>query len=155
MPSGWRVKDPAGFIEKLVQGLHDSGEEIFDVSQRYVPVDEGTLKASGVLIKLPNGIRILYRTTYAARQEWGLPAGHTEQVRKHSVREYRIRAHTRTSRGGKVVSVPARVQPTHERGPFTRVFLQGYKGRFYLTRSWDETRPKVIEFIARLHRRHT
>ncbi len=153
MAQGWRVKDPAGFADKLVQGLHIGGDSVFDKSQRYVPVDEGTLKGSGVLEKHARGFRILYRTSYAARQEFGLPVGHTEEVREHTVKRYRTKRFRYTSKKGKVIQMPAIEHPEHTRGPFTRVFKEGYKGRFYLTRAWDEEKPRIISFITRLYKR--
>ena len=151
----WRVKAPDAFVEKLVRGLHDAGDEIFDGSQVAVPVDKGTLKETGVLEKHSRGFRILYRTTYAARQEFGLPPGHTENVKRHTVQRYTTRAHRRKTATGKVGSIPAVEHPGHSRGPYTRVFKEGLKGRKYLTGAWEEVRPRLVQFITRLYRRNT
>lgn len=152
--SGWRVKDPSGFADKLIRGLHIGCDNIFDTSQRYVPVDEGTLKASGVSEKHSQGWRILYRTTYAARQEFGLPVGYTEEVKEHTVKRYRTKKFSYVSKKGKVVNMPAVDHPAHTRGPLTRTFKQEYKGRFYLTRAWEEEKPRFIRFITKLYERN-
>jgi hypothetical protein len=141
MAYGWKVTYSPRFIEKLVRGLHDFGDEVFDQSQRDVPVDTGTLKGSGNLGKSSTGIVIVYRTTYAARQEFGLEPGATEQVRRHPVKR-----HTRRrAGGGKRIVVPA-----HNRGPFIRTFPNGILGRFYLSNAYLKHRPRLVEFISRL-----
>lgn len=140
----WKVKNPERFVEQLVQGLHLAGENIFAKSQEtgFVPVDEGTLKKSGVLVRLANGFVILYRTSYAAVQEFGIVPGTTQMVKKHDVKQ-----HSR-KQGGKRVIVSE-----HERGPFTRTFEDGMEGKFYLSRAFEVYRPKLAQFIARLVKR--
>lgn len=151
---GWRVKYPEKFVKDLLQGLYDAGDETFKRSQQYVPVDRGKLKSSGVPIKLPNGFRIVYRTTYAACQEFGVEPGTTEQVQQHTVKKHQVATHQRTmKKTGKTVTVPTHWRGPFERGPFTRVYRDGIPGKFYLSKAWDEVRPKITEFVTRLARR--
>ncbi len=143
MAIGWRIKDPKKITVRLVEGLHDAGDEIFTESQVNVPVDKGMLKRSGTLIKLINGFRIYYRTSYAKRQEFGVAPGTVEHVKKHQVR-----AHMRKQKNRrKKVSVIA-----HNRGPFDRTYPKGVPGRFYLTNAWQKVKPRLARFITKLAR---
>lgn len=123
-----------------------AGEETFTGSQRDVPVDTGTLKKSGNLVKLPNGFRIVYRTSYAATQEFGKPAGTREVVKRHRVKGHN---RTRTKPKRKTVTIPP-----HYRGPFNRVYKQGIKGRHYVGDNWNKVRPRLLEFIKQAARRN-
>ena len=40
--------------------------------------------------------------------------------------------------------------PTHERGPYARVYVNGISGKLYLTSSWEEVRPKLAAAITRI-----
>lgn len=153
--TGWKVKNPERFIEDLVRGLQTAGDRIHAISQQpgYCPVDKGTLRSSSPGAEyLSNGFRIVYRTSYAARQEFGLPRGHTEHVGKHDVRAFTVKKHSRKTKSGKTIIMPERFVQAHSRGPFDRTFANGYAGRFYLTRAFNETRPQLVEFIKRLSR---
>ena len=141
--TGWKVKELDKVIQTLVKGVQIFGEEVFAKSQVYVPVDEGTLKESGTFELLPTGWKIVYRTSYAARQEFGLEPGHTEIVKRHPVKSHirkpgiRVRAHHRPKTAAS----------------FKRVFEKGYEGKFYLTKAWEEVMPKLSEYITDLYRR--
>lgn len=168
--SGWRVKSPEKFIEQLVQALHDVGDEIFAISQENVPVDTGTLKKSGTVEKLNNGVRITYRTTYAATQEFGIEPGTTQRVKKHTVKKHVVKASTRyshgvrshsytTKHGTKVVvknytvktyQIPRHEVGPYEVGPYTRTFKDGMKGKFYLTDAFLAMKPRLVDFIKRI-----
>jgi hypothetical protein len=148
-PSILKVKDPDQVVRALVQVFHDAGDEIFNQSQIDCPVDKGTLKSSGVLEKLRNGFRIVYRTSYAARQEFGVEPGTTEEVRRHTVKKHTVRAHTQ-ERKGKVVHVRKHEQPEHERGPFTRTFTEGILGRFFLTNAFLAVKPRLGKIVEKI-----
>lgn len=138
-----------------MRGLQTAGDEIHSISQKpgYVPVDIGTLRSSSPGAEhLSNGFRIVYRTSYAARQEFGLDAGYTEDVKEHDVKSHIVKSHTVKRKSGKTFIMPERTVAAHSRGPFTRTFKDGYEGRFYLTRAYDEVRPRLVEFIKRLVR---
>jgi len=142
----WKLKHPEEFIRAVVKGMHQIGDQIFTESQIEVPVDEGTLKKSGVPEYLENGFRITYRTSYAAKQEFGLPPGHTESVRGYRVRRYTRKTGKRS--GGKRVIVPA-----HNVGSHSRTYKKGLQGKFYLTGPYNRARPKLIKFIAEQHKK--
>ena len=158
MPHGWKVKDPQKFIDNLVTGLHGFGDQVFTESQRNVPVDEGTLKKSGVIVKSSTGFKILYRTSYAWRQEKGVEPGTTETVKKHMVK-----AHTRkTSNTPKKVGIsgnlsvrltPVTLVQEHERGPFERTYEEGIAGKHYVGNAFEKYRPKLAAFITKLYGR--
>lgn len=147
MAYGWKIKAGTKFFDKLIRGLWDFGEEVFTQSQIDVPVDTGTLKGSGVLIKLPTGFKIVYRTTYAAKQEFGVEAGTTENIPKHPVKRHHVKSFIRTR--PKVVRVRAHDRGPHDRGPYVRT-SKGMIGRFYLTNSFEKSKPQLVKFIARL-----
>ena len=155
MANGWKVKNLDRFIEDLVRGLHAFGDEVHATSQQdgYVPIDKGTLRSSSPGAEhLSNGFRIVYRTSYAARQEFGLPPGYTEEVKKHDVKAHVIKRHTVKRKSGKTFIIPERNVKAHTRGPLTRTFKAGYGGRFYLTRAFNKSKPRMVEFIKRLQR---
>lgn len=146
MPYGWRVKDPDKFISDLVRGLHDFGDEVFKQSQVDCPVDLGTLKDSGEMIPTENGFIIHYRTSYAARQEFGIEPGTVEHVDKHKVKRH-TRLMKRKQGGAKKVGVRG-----HWRGPFDRYYKDGMPGKFYLTNAFEMFKPRLVKFITRISR---
>ena len=149
MPSyGWTVKDPEKFMATLIAGIHAMGDEVFTQSQRDVPVDKGTLKKSGTLIKTDMGFRIIYRTSYAARQEFGVEPGTVEKVKRHEVRKHNRMIRPAGRKRRKKVTVRE-----HQRGPYTRTFPRGIPGRFYLSNAWEQSRPRLTQFITSLARR--
>lgn len=175
MPNGWRVKDPKKFIEDLVRGLQVFGDDVHALSQEYVPVDKGTLRSSSPgSEKLPNGFRIRYRTKYAAVQEFGMEPGTTQNVKKHTVKRHTVKrkmipaktilSHAYINKHGTPVivgsyTVPQHVIPSysileHDRGPFTRTYPNGIPGRFYLTRAFEDKKPKLVKFIIELQKGH-
>ena len=146
----WTIKWSPQLLEDLVRGMRDAGEETFKISQQegYVPVDKGTLKKSGGTEMIPNGIVVFYRTSYAAKQEFGLPAGTTEDVPVHAVKAHRRKRQTVTRRGRRVL-IPAQRVAAHDRGPYTRTYHQGLPGRHYLGRAWDEVSPRLATFVKK------
>lgn len=46
-------------------------EDIFEDSQRRVPVDSGTLKGSGRVVETDTGAEVVYDADYAAHVEYG------------------------------------------------------------------------------------
>ncbi len=171
------MKDPKKFIEDLVRGLQMFGDEVHALSQEpgYVPVDTGTLRSSSPgSEKLPNGFRIRYRTKYAAVQEFGLPEGTVQHVKKHTVKRHTVKrrsvpaktilSHAYINKHGTPVivgsyTVPQHVIPTYsilesERGPFIREYPTGIPGKFYLTRAFEKKKPKLVKFIIELQQGH-
>lgn len=73
----------------FVRALQDVGDQIFYRSQRKVPVDTGTLKKSGYIEYLDDGVRIGYRAPYALFVERGF------QGQYIFVRGHRVKAHER------------------------------------------------------------
>ncbi len=146
----WELKWTPKLFDELVRGMQDAGEETFKISQQdgYVPVDKGTLKKSGGTEKTATGIIIFYRTSYAAKQEFGLPAGATEDVPVHLVKAHKRKRATIVRNGRRLV-IPGQQVKAHSRGPYTKTYTTGLEGRHYLGRAWDEVRPKVTEFVRR------
>ncbi len=146
----WKIKWNPQLFEDLVRGMQDAGEETFKISQQdgYVPVDKGTLKKSGGTEKTSTGIIVFYRTSYAAKQEFGLPAGATEDVPAHPVKAHKRKRHTIT-RGGRRIVVPGHKVVGHTRGPFTKTYAKGLEGRRYLGRAWDEVRPRLAWYVSK------
>jgi hypothetical protein len=147
----------------MVRALQDIGDRMFAESQRIVPVDRGTLKRSGFIRYLPDGVEFGYRTPYAARVNFGLPAGYSEVVRRHTVRAHRRRVRTvligrrryhwnpktqRFARGSAYVQVRS-----HSRGPFVRRYPRGVQGSHYMERAVDKYMPTVGRSIASYIRR--
>jgi hypothetical protein len=127
-----------------VKGIQDLGEAIFYLSQRYVPVDKGFLKKSGVFRRLPNGFEIVYRTPYAAAVHFGVPE-HDERVRQHWVRTYSMRPRPAGPRRVKARTV---LVHGHYRGPFIR-HMHERLPRPWLQDAVDELYPKLGEYIRR------
>ncbi len=177
MPDGWRVKDPKKFLDDLIRGLQAFGDEVHAKSQEpgYCPVDKGTLRSSSPgSEKLPNGFRIRYRTSYAAVQEFGLPPGTEQRVKKHTVKRHTVKrrsvpaktvlSHAYINKKGKpvivgsytvrqhVIATHSRLE--HERGPFTREYPEGIPGKFYLSRAYEEKKSKLVKFIIELQEGH-
>lgn len=127
-------------FKAMVRGVQDVRDQMFAESQRIVNVDRGTLKKSGFTRNEADGGSFGYRTPYAARVNFGLPAGYSERVRRHWVRAHRRRMlHTR-----RYISVKR-----HERGPFKRTYSRGVKGSHYMERSIDKFRPQIGKIILR------
>lgn len=63
-------------MSAIISGVQRNGERIFNISQQtssgYVPVDNGTLKRSGVSIYTPKGIIIKYTAPYSLVVETGI-----------------------------------------------------------------------------------
>lgn len=121
----------------LMNGLRRFVDQVFFLSQVYVPVDRGTLKKSGTVRPVQGGFEIAYRTPYAAPVEFGYPE-HWQHVRRHRVRQHRRRL-GRYKRYSDVRQ--------HQRGPFLRLMSER-KGRFFLTQAFEETRPQMMRFVA-------
>ena len=143
----WRVRYSPQLYRRVVSALQQGAEETFTLSQVYVPVDRGALKKSGTLELTSTGAIIAYRTSYAAKMESGLPPGATVEVPRHTIKAHRRRGHSVTRRG-RTVLIPATRVERHERGPFTKTYHQGFRGRFYLGRAWDEVRLRLKWFLA-------
>lgn len=90
------LKIRAVVFPKLEAAIHRVGQEMWRISQMYVPVDSGDLKRSGKLFLIPNGFILRYGMPYSARIEYGMRA-HTEHVRKARVRAHRRRTKRRKS----------------------------------------------------------
>lgn len=102
--------------DAIVAGIRDCGEAIFMDSQQHVPVDKGTLKKSGTIRKITNGIKITYRAKHAAPIEFGY-GKHNEIVKRHAVR-----AHFRKYRHyHSVFNVKTGKKVTHILGPIHKV----------------------------------
>ena len=146
----WELKWTPKLFDDLVRGMQDAGDEVFKISQQdgYVPVDKGTLKKSGGTEKTSTGIIVFYRTSYAAKQEFGLPAGATEDIPAHPVKSHKRKRHTITRAGRRLV-IPTQQVKAHNRGPFTRTYPKGLEGRHYLGRAWDEVRPKLARYVSK------
>ncbi len=153
------------------------GDDVHALSQEpgYCPVDKGTLRSSSPgSEKLPNGFRIRYRTSYAAVQEFGLPEGTIQNVKKHKVKRHTVKrrsvpaktvlSHAYINKQGTPVIVGSYTVRQHviaahsvlesERGPFHREYPLGIPGKFYLTRAYNEKRPKLVKFILELQAGH-
>ncbi len=143
----WRVKYTPQLYSTVVRALQSAAEETFALSQRYVPVDKGTLRKSGTLELTSTGAVIFYRTSYAMKMEEGIPPGTTEEVPRHTVKAHRRRSHNVTRRG-RTALIPATRVEQHERGPYTKIYHQGLRGRFYVGRAWDEVRPRLKRFLV-------
>lgn len=148
----WKVKATARFTGGFVAALQAIGEGIFTDSQRKVPVDTGTLKKSGVFEKLDNGFRILYRTSYAAKQEFGIEPGTEEEIPAHIVPAHKRRKKGLTPSGRRrrrTVKVEA-----HEVKAHTRVWKDGMPGKFYVTNAFKKWAPRLRKLLmAELKRR--
>ena len=132
-----RAKNAHLVVDMLVKGVHRAIDEVFDISQVWVPVLTGDLKRSGRVDKTDEGGNITYNVHYAAKQEFGLEPGATEGVTRH-----RVKAHGRRAKGKKVLVT------THFRGPFTRTYRRGLEGKLYLTRAFRRILPDLASLIA-------
>ena len=83
----------------MVRAIQDGGDKMFAETQRLVNVDKGTLKKSGFIEYLRDGVVFGYRAPYARRVNYGVSKGHTEHVRRHTVRAHSVRAHRRSIMG--------------------------------------------------------
>jgi len=71
-------KDIDELCEAFVRGLQLFGEATFDSSQRFVPVEKGTLKQSASFWPTSKGVTITYTAPYALTRENVVPH-HTRQ----------------------------------------------------------------------------
>lgn len=126
-------------IAAMVRAIHDWGDLVFTTSQRDVPVDKGTLKKSGILRKLPNGIEIVYRTPYAWPVHEGVPE-HDERVRQHFVRSHLRRKRRQARRRTIMVR-------SHLRGPFTR-HMSERKARPWLRNAVERHYPRLSRMFG-------
>lgn len=125
--------------QALVRGVQDVGDQMFTESQRIVNVDRGTLKKSGFIRYLRDGVEFGYRTPYARRVNSGVAADYWEAVRRHVVRSHRRR-------------LPAakryvRVRQ-HMRGPFKRL-IKRREGSQFMEKSIEKIRPQIGRIILR------
>lgn len=157
MPALFGGRFGAKMRKAAVRGLQDVGDEMFRHSQGIVNVDRGTLKKSGFIERLDDGVTWGYRAPYARAVNDGYNA-HDERVRRHFVREHRrlvkgvriggkaYRYSPRKGRfvkGGKYGTVKA-----HWRGPFTR-HVRRREGSHYMERSIDAIKPRLAEIVGR------
>lgn len=132
--------------EAAVRGIQDVGDQMFAYSQRIVNVDRGTLKKSGFIEYLPDGVRWGYRAPYARTVNDGVPQGRMEQVREHAVRAHKRRPPGRTKAGHrrrKTIMVKQ-----HTRGPFVRA-IKARQGSRFMERSIEHVRPQISRIIGR------
>ena len=66
-------KDIELLTEALVRGVQIFGEAVFDRTQRFVPVESGTLKQSGETVPTDKGIILVYHAPYALIREKVVP----------------------------------------------------------------------------------
>jgi len=52
-------------VEAILRGVRDWGEDTFNLTQQYVPVEKGILKGSGEFLMLTDGVHIVYHAPYA------------------------------------------------------------------------------------------
>lgn len=128
----------------LIRAIQEIGDDIFYRSQRKVPVDTGTLKKSGYIEYLDDGVRIGYRAPYALFVEKGF------QGQYIFVRSHRVSAHTRrTAKVSPVWEGDFFVMPKqkrrkkfgvreHRRRSYFRHEPNGRAGKFFLRDSTDE-----------------
>ena len=132
--------------EAIIKGIQDTLED----SQEYAPVDKGILVNSGDFKPLKTGGEIVYTAPYAARMEFGdsfrpfkgsqtigIPA-HTRKAHFRAdgtfVKEAQISSHSRTYADGRLVGFQS------GNALMFRVMMgtPAVKGRFYLTRAFNE-----------------
>ncbi len=134
------VNDYKGAVAKIIAGWQRVGEDIFALSQDYCPVDEGTLQMSGAQYsgKTDTGFTIIYRTKYAARQEFGVLPGTVEYVQRHWVKKHKRKT-----------LVHKKYVRAHYRGPIYRQFPAGIDGKFFLTKAYEEHKPRLVKILVR------
>ncbi len=135
-----RIKNHKAVIDKIIKGWRQIGEDIFDKSQDDCPVDEGTLKGTGAQLSgpTPGGYTIIYRTSYAARQEFGVLPGTVEYVKRHHVRKHKRKT-----------LVHKKYVKAHDRGPIYRQFPAGIDGKYFLTNAYEEMKPRLVRVLVR------
>ena len=144
----FRIVNQEAVVESMVRGLQKVGDNVLRDAQINAPVLTGELKRSGSVERLSNGVVIRFTVPYARRQEEGIPAGTTERVRKHPVKEHKRHSWSQIGgRHGRRVSVGKTGVEAHTRGPFTRRYDKAIPGKYYLRRAWDKNRSTVGAMI--------
>lgn len=135
----FNIKDHKVVAEKIIKGWQQIGEDIFDLSQQRCPVDEGTLQMSGAQNSGPvsDGYIIVYRTSYAAVQEFGTNK-HQERVTRHNVRKHKRKT-----------LVHKKFVIAHDRGPFIRT-VGPREGKHFLGSAYEEFKPRLL----RVYKKH-
>ena len=135
--------------QKINLMLTRVGIDIFEASQKSVPVCTGRLKRNALIKLNRNVIEIQYNTPYASFIEFGStgsdytrPKSYTTQVRSHSRitksgKRVSVQAHEKTFVGGKPIKCAdgrwAVIDTT-----------KPYKGRFYLTKAVSDVFRKTL-----------
>ncbi len=132
------IKNHKEVAAKIIKGWQQIGDDIFDLSQQegYVPVDEGTLKASGTKENISKGLIIRYRTSYAAVQEFGTDR-HEEAVPQHHVKRHKRKT-----------LVHKKYVRAHERGPFRRT-VGPREGKHFLGRAYETFKPRLNKVLVK------
>jgi len=132
------INNVSEVVAKIVKAWQNIGEDIFDLSQVRCPVDEGTLQMTGAQNSrpTPTGYTIVYRTSYAAVQEFGTDK-HQEKVIKHHVRKHKRKT-----------LVHKKFVVAHDRGPFIRT-AGPREGKHFLGSSYDEFKPRLTRVLVK------
>ena len=132
---------PTGIKDQIKSALKIVGQEVFKLSQQYVPVKSGQLKASGNLTTglSGGGFAIEYTAPYAQRIESGGPVQdikgrYVSDIPKHQRRlpgkTITVRAHTKTYRNMKPVKTDG--------GWYTLGQVPAFTGTHFLERAFKE-----------------
>ena len=84
----------------LLQAIQSTGNRGFGYSQSKCPVDTGTLKRSGAVKNVDNGIDITYSAPYASEVEQGFSAG-TVYVKSHTRSGHQVKGYSYFTKGYK------------------------------------------------------
>ena len=133
------IKYPARTTQKIVRAWQHIASDIFDRSQDLVPVLTGYLKDSGSLTHIANGSIIRYSAKYASIQEIGRASGQTSKVPAAM-----IQSHSRGTKSGGTTTVKK-----YYRSSFTTTSSVSIKGKFYLTRAYDEFKPQLNAALSK------
>ena len=82
----------------LIQAIQNTGNRGFGYSQSKCPVETGTLKRSGSVKKIDNGITITYSAQYASFVEQGFSAG-TVYAKAHVRAGHQVKGYSYYTKG--------------------------------------------------------
>ena len=133
-------------LGQVVKSIQRTGNDIFDLSQNYVPVKTGRLKNSGAIANIVNGVKIEYTAPYARIVEIGAPGQGITGTQVVSVPSYYrkgklVKGHTRTL----VNQIIIEVAPGEFRTVST---LKARKGQFFLKNATVEAMPNLVKHMT-------
>jgi HK97 gp10 family phage protein len=141
---------PGAAREAAQVALRDIGDDVYAVSQRNVPVDKGTLRASGNVRVDENEVTIGYNTPYAKFVHDGT-APHVILPRNAKVLAFPPSGARGAIRGGKRVGIFTFSGKSQIVGLVyaKEVHHPGTRAQPFLADAMEETRPRWLEHIRR------